>query len=873
MIVKYHKGRNELVFALIIVILVLISFVKFTDFKIITENFREKILTYDLGFSRWHNISDAKLSKPDQVISALKKIPSIIYSNFAGYEREHIEKLEIDIKFLDYQKILLDRDMAIKNQILTSPHTVKATIKYNNKTYKAKVRLKGDLSDHWASIYRMSMRINLKGKNTIYGLNEFNIQKPRTRVYPYDAVFQDISRATGNLATEHHYVKVIVNGSDWGVMDLESHVGKEFIERNKRKNSLIVRFSNEEGWYYQKTNPNYASQYYRLSDPILFSKVYGSSKKFDIINRQRYTYIIEQRIKKNSELYDIDSYTRLLLLAKLWGEMHVLYENNIKHYFNPYTLNLEPISSDQFQPKKISESGGGDVFDLIGRCNEGYAFITNEPYQSIKNTTKYLSRLVQNYQATLDKVDYAKEFLNKHHSYFPLDNNPSVEILLNNVGISKKMGKKFFTVDDQCADVIDDDILAKWRDSKYSVPQHVQAYHYDNGMIHIYNLLPDTVKLLGIRVDNDKFIKLDSEILGHNNISYNSHIVDTSLTNIFDDRIEIITQYQGEVRHQKLYKTLISGIYNPLLKSNVSNFEFVNKAGDKEWVIPRGEWIIKSPMIVNGNLTIKPGAKLIFEDNAYLVIHGSIIANGTNHQSIVLTAKNKSWMGLYVYDSTLGSILNNVVISNTASIKHKLLTLSGGVNFYKANVDINHSKFIASTAEDMLNIVDSKFTIKNSSMSNSVSDALDSDFSDGYINNLVIKNIGGDAVDTSGSNLKISNLRVSHVIDKAISAGESSKVSISKCSLENVGVGIASKDGSHVLASECNIKNVELAALMSYVKKDFYGNPSLNISSSNFDVDAKFIRQYGTKLSIDDEYVPYSNLNVDQLYNSTFMKK
>ena len=101
-----------------------------------------------------------------------------------------------------------------------------------------------------------------------------------------------------------------------------------------------------------------------------------------------------------------------------------------------------------------------------------------------------------------------------------------------------------------------------------------------------------------------------------------------------------------------------------------------------------------------------------------------------------------------------------------------------------------------------------------------------------FNNNLVIKNIGGDAIDTSGSNLKISNLRVSHVIDKAISAGESSNVSISQCFLEDIGVGIASKDGSHVLASECNIKNVELAALMSYVKKDFYGNPSLNNCSS-----------------------------------------
>ena len=318
---------------------------------------------------------------------------------------------------------------------------------------------------------------------------------------------------------------------------------------------------------------------------------------------------------------------------------------------------------------------------------------------------------------------------------------------------------------------------------------------------------------------------------------------------------------------------MISGIYNPLLKSNVSNFEFVNKAGDKEWVIPRGEWIIKYPMIVNGSLTIKPGAKLIFEDNAYLAIHGSVIANGTNHQSIILTSKDKSWMGLYVYDSALNSSLKNVIISNTSSIKDSLLILSGGVNFYKANIDIDNSKFITTTAEDMLNIVDSKYTIKNSLMESAISDALDSDFSDGYINNLTVNNIGGDAVDTSGSNLIISSLKVNNVIDKAISAGELSNIDISECFLKDVGVGIASKDGSNVSVSRCNIKNAKLSALMSYIKKDFYGSPRLNVVTSDFDADAKFIRQHDTELLIDNQHISSSNLNVDQLYNSTFMKK
>jgi len=334
-----------------------------------------------------------------------------------------------------------------------------------------------------------------------------------------------------------------------------------------------------------------------------------------------------------------------------------------------------------------------------------------------------------------------------------------------------------------------------------------------------------------------------------------------------------VTQYQGKIKYQKLYKTLISGVKNPLLEENVLNFDFVNKKDDDTWVIPKGEWIVKSPIIVNGNLIIEPDVKLLFDDHAYLVVHGRIVANGKKHQKIILTSKNKSWMGLYVYESKLDSSLNNVVISNTSSINDKLLKLSGGVTFYKSNVNITNSKFTSSTAEDMLNFVKSKYVISDSVMLSARSDAIDSDFSDGYIRNLIIDNVGGDAIDTSGTNLKILNLKVSQVIDKAISAGESSSVSISKCSLENVGVGIASKDGSNVSVSGCTIKNAKLSALMSYTKKDFYGKPGLDVRLSNLDVKTKFIRQREAKLVINGELVPYSNLNVGKLYKSTFMKK
>ena len=130
--------------------------------------------------------------------------------------------------------------------ILKNPSEVKAEVEFQGKTYKAKIRLKGDLPDHWESVHRMSLRIDLKGDATIFGLNEFNIQKPRTRLFPYDPVFQDLARSMGNLSVKHNLVKVKVNGQDWGFMDLESHVGKEFLERPALYNIGDRDYS---GWY------------------------------------------------------------------------------------------------------------------------------------------------------------------------------------------------------------------------------------------------------------------------------------------------------------------------------------------------------------------------------------------------------------------------------------------------------------------------------------------------------------------------------------------------------------------------------------------------------------------------------------------------
>ena len=352
MIIKHHKGFNAVILGIAVsIILVLLSFSS-TNTRIIIEDIRESIHTYNLGFSRMTSWDDS-LSATDKIKFALNMFPTIIYKNIVGFERQNVDELFIHIDFEDYQKILSDRADAIQLGLLRNPNEVDAIVEYNGEKYAAKARLKGDLPDHWLSQYRMSLRLKLKKGKTIFGLNEFSVQKTRARTFPYDAVFQEMSRSNGLLATKHNYAKVKFNGNHWGVMNIESHVTKEFLETEKRKDSIVVRLSNEDGWMYHKVtrNPDYS---YRISNPLIYTKLYDPSKKMkDEINRARFSYIVNQKfLSSEGNLYDTESYLKLLLLSHIWGTDHALYINNIKHYFNPYTLKLEPISSDQVEPRE-----------------------------------------------------------------------------------------------------------------------------------------------------------------------------------------------------------------------------------------------------------------------------------------------------------------------------------------------------------------------------------------------------------------------------------------------------------------------------------------------------------------------------------------
>ena len=152
MIIKYHKGFNTVIVAITVSVIVIAFTFNSTNFgtinkqkiNIIVHDVNQKIMSLDLGISSTRNLLDDGINEvtnniPRRLIALVKNIPDIFHYKFFAEEAYKFEKIYIDIKFIDYKKIMLDRNNALRDNMLPNPTINNATLKYKNNTYNAKI--------------------------------------------------------------------------------------------------------------------------------------------------------------------------------------------------------------------------------------------------------------------------------------------------------------------------------------------------------------------------------------------------------------------------------------------------------------------------------------------------------------------------------------------------------------------------------------------------------------------------------------------------------------------------------------------------------------------------------------------------------------
>ena len=116
------------------------------------------------------------------------------------------------MRFENYLKIQSDRKIALnklkKSQYLSKKTKVNANIKFNNKEFKSRIRLKGDRADHWGRNKRFSFDIELLGNNEIFKFKRFAISNHKSRSFPQNEIISNSARRLGLITPKFKTVKL-----------------------------------------------------------------------------------------------------------------------------------------------------------------------------------------------------------------------------------------------------------------------------------------------------------------------------------------------------------------------------------------------------------------------------------------------------------------------------------------------------------------------------------------------------------------------------------------------------------------------------------------------------------------------------------------
>ena len=805
--------------------------------------------------------------------------------------------MKIDIRFKNLIELRKIRNEALAINVILSEKKkyFPAKIYFNNKEYRADIKLKGARIDHIYQDKQWSFKVKLKDNKFINGMKEFSITKFSSRQFP-DSVFFSSYLKRYNFKTPNFFTfKIKFNGDNWGPMLIEEHYSKSYKETKSLRDIPIMTYSDGSSLeiisayesIFNKDFPDHVEEFLGLINHKrkILTQAFNLKRyikkndinSFNLISFAKTIHEVSLTDKNKFEndfekFLDVDQMALLIAHNLIWGEAHSLGDDNFRIYVDPFNEKIKYIPTDHM----------ADMVE-IGDLNSVIQLLNSFHHFSLLLNNLELRKKYLNYLNLLEQdLTYQNQLINniclKYISY--CKNRVKIENAKKNINFLKEYEFKIFQKSKKR--IFD---LSKFSPSEISSLkktynqfdyQDLSVRVFEDGTLEIYNLTPfniiieeinivDDYKKLGKNCNNHNF-KIKKKIAKSLNEKFNKISINlnnkfcimqkvTIKTNSNNARKNISTYVESSNYKSENYNTNDPEKILPL-------FEIKNN----EIIVNSGKIIIEEPIVIrNKDFLIKKGVELVFKKKAYIYISdGNLRIMGTKNYPVTLKSFEDNWGGIYVANSKR-SFINYANIFNTDYFNHKNIMLTGGVNFYNSNIDIFNSNLISSKAEDSINFINSNFNFNSTSISNTFSDGIDSDFSSGKIVQSEFEKIMGDGIDLSGSNILIKNTSLSLIGDKAISIGEKSNVKVQNLNISNSRYGIANKDESKLQGNSIKILNSTDYDILAFTKKPYYSYSTLKLDDVEYDIKKSLI-QTGHQGKINNLNLNTQNIDVKSLY-------
>ncbi len=736
---------------------------------------------------------------------------------------------------------------AFKNKILTSDDDsyVKGIILYKDDEIKAKIRLKGDWLDHLEG-KKWSLRIKLKKKSSLFGLKTFSVQNPEARYFIDEWLLHKICEDEDILTTRYEFIPVKLNGENLGLYIYEEHFEKQLVEYKNRREGSLIKFSEDQVWKARIAGQENNFPYYEASEIIAFK----SSKLLK--DKVLYNYfVIAQNLlnqfkyseSKASEIFDVEKLAKYYAMADLTKAYHGMIWNNLRFYYNPILCKLEPVAYDNYCEAGVMQWSNRSIYGNFNSqykkkkpqafFNSIYSFSDSVlvsyyiKYLEIYSSEEFIDNLFEKYEKDIKKYEgmIQKEYTDYSFDYnFLRHNAEQIRKTLPNY-INNIANNNYYENIKNAKPTQDKIYKAEYN---FILPiLYVKAF-YDNNKqeIKLINYYPENITIVGTSVDD----RIISEPLAEDLIvnSFNQKNNEATLSEVAEDIDYLFFKLENidEIFKISVNKWKYPNNYSPQ-KEIVENSNF----GYQDYYYIEGNNVIfhQKKHEIKDNIVIPPNYKVIinkstefdFTNNSLFISYSPVYINGEIGNPVIVKSSDGSAMGFTILQANEKSELNNVVFDNLNTLDINGWTLTGAVNFYESEVEINNTTFSNNNCEDALNIIRSNFLVNNCKFKNIYSDAFDSDFCTGILTKTNFNKIGNDAIDFSGSVVEIDNCNLSDIGDKGISGGEHSTLTISFCEINDCKIGIASKDKSKVVIKNCKVKEA-VYGLVAFQKKPEY---------------------------------------------------
>ncbi len=722
--------------------------------------------------------------------------------------------------------------------------------------------LKNSRSIFWQFYKKFNIKENIKLNKTNFSLKikHKKNSKYRNNISRYNLIttansniasvtMNSIAKNMGLLANEAEYKIVRINGLDKGLFVFSEDYKKEWFEREHNITNYSIIKSIDD---WDSKDPGHYSDL----DLTIEYKEIKTIGGYNDIALTKMELLFEAIKSENSEkikrLINIEDMAKYLALFTLYNNNHPLSGDNLKYIYNHSTGKFRLIFRLEGSAKLMKGPIAKFNYDLF---NSVYTdeYLTYKLFKVLlrdkdfrNKRDKQLLKIINNWEVMVTDV-VNKVLVNNKTTILKADDKGistlyKVEQLKEVLNFHKYLTKKYLEYN-----------------KVYITRRLENSYNY----LTIYNDSFSSVYLKSIKFKNiegvifdkkiDKYfppIKLDASLIPIKE----KYKIDIGL----EESDQIISfHFINQLTEKKVDKKHI--YYNRSSNKSLTNFSlglnkelFIIDKKLKTLIVKTGAYIIKDNIKTpyGYQVVLEPGVKLSLAPDVSVLIRGSLIAEGTKDNKIIVKSLDSEnpfgTFSIYPENNNSKVKLTNFEINGGSEAVLDGIYFSGQISIHSAKVFIDNSSFLNSKSDDGINIKFSEVEIKNSKFMNNIGDQIDLDYCKGvFINNKLIfekyeklKNTETDGLDISGTDIKIKENIFENFSDKGVSVGEKSYPLISMNTFNNNNMALAIKDSS-IAKVENNIFSNNNEDISLYIKKNFYGAPKLILNKDNINLNIK----------------------------------